>query len=147
MNARLFSTIKQEKMETKIILLCVVAALLFAFRYKPAKTNQTEKGMIKVSVLYRAGEAKTFDWNYYTSKHVPLVKSLLGDAVKTITVDKGIAGSAARSPAPYVAMFHMYFESLNAFQTSFAPHAEKIRKDIPNYTNIQAEVQISEVVQ
>jgi len=44
-------------------------------------------------------------------------------------------------------MFYMYFESIEAYQNSFGPNAEKIRNDIPNYTNIQPIVQISEKVE
>jgi uncharacterized protein (TIGR02118 family) len=135
-------------MKTTISLLFVVMALAFGVKQnKPAEGPWSEKGLIKVSVLYPAGEGKTFDWDYYLGKHAPLVKSLLGDSVKLITIDKGIAGGTPGSSATYVAMFHMYFKTIAAFQNSFGPNAEKIRKDIPNYTNIQPLVQISEVQQ
>lgn len=135
----------------------IISLLLMAIVLKSASQQTTgnnnnkspnmEKGMIKISVIYPAGEGKTFDWEYYTSKHVPMVKSLLGNAVKAITVDKGIGGRTPGSAAPYVAMFHMYFETIEAYQNSFGPNAEKIRNDIPNYTNIQPIIQISEVQQ
>ena len=35
--------------------------------------------------------------------------------------------------------------STDAFETAFAPHAQAIMGDIPNYTNIQPTIQISEV--
>src|SRR5260221_2334360 len=131
-------------MKTTISLLFVVMALAFGFKQnKPGESPIVEKGMIKVSVLYPGGEGKTFDWNYYSGKHVPMVKNLLGDSVKVISIDKGIAGRTPGSPATYVAMFHMYFKTITAYQNSFGPNAEKIIKDIPNYTNIQPLVQIS----
>jgi len=34
---------------------------------------------------------------------------------------------------------------MEAFQTAFGPHAEAIMADIPNYTNIQPTLQISDV--
>jgi uncharacterized protein (TIGR02118 family) len=40
---------------------------------------------------------------------------------------------------------HLLFESLEAFQASFGPHAQAIMADIPNYTNTQPTIQISEV--
>jgi uncharacterized protein (TIGR02118 family) len=135
-------------MKTKISLLLVAISLVSAFQQnKSTDSPKIEKGMIKVSVFYPAGEGKTFDWDYYFTKHVPMVKSLLGDSVKVISIDKGIGGRTPGSPAPYVAMFHMYFKTITAYQNSFGPSADKIRKDIPNYTNIQPEVQISEVQQ
>jgi hypothetical protein len=35
---------------------------------------------------------------------------------------------------------------LASFQSSFAPHAEKFAADIPNYSNVEGELQISEIV-
>ena len=42
-------------------------------------------------------------------------------------------------------MGHLYFDSTDTFQTAFAPHAQAIMADIPNYTNTQPTIQISEV--
>ncbi|TVZ57394.1 uncharacterized protein (TIGR02118 family) [Lutibacter sp. Hel_I_33_5] len=100
----------------------------------------------KVSVLYPDGEGKTFDMDYYCNKHIPMVAELLGDAVKGATVEKGLAGGAPDSAAPFQAMGNIYFESVEAFQNSFGPHADKIMGDIPNYTNIEPIFQISEVM-
>jgi hypothetical protein len=38
-----------------------------------------------------------------------------------------------------------FFESVEAFQTSFDPHAQVILDDIPNYTNTRPIIQVSEV--
>ena len=103
-------------------------------------------GMIKVSVMYPAGEGKTFDMNYYTQKHIPLVAGLLGDAVKGASIDKGLGGPEPGSAPTYSTCGHLYFESLEAFQNAFGPNAEKIMGDIPNFTNVQPVVQIGEVL-
>jgi uncharacterized protein (TIGR02118 family) len=99
--------------------------------------------MIRVSVFYPSGTE--FDMNYYLTKHIPMVKQKLGSACKTVVVDQGIAGGAEGAPATYVAMAHLTFESLSAFQSAFGPHAGAIMGDIANYTNAQPTVQISEV--
>ena len=49
------------------------------------------------------------------------------------------------SPAIYIAMAHLLFESLESFQSAFGPHMDTILADIPNYTDIQPAMQISEV--
>ncbi|MEO5564556.1 MAG: EthD family reductase [Chitinophagaceae bacterium] len=138
-------------MKAKIILIVGIVALsgvLFGFQQKPIKgTPQIKKGMIKVTILYPNGDGKTFDMDYYTNKHMPMVARLLGDSLKLLTIDKGIAGGAPNTPAPFLAIGYLYFDRLSAFQNSFKPVADKIRNDIPNYTNIQQVVQISEVVQ
>ncbi|HVA17697.1 MAG TPA: EthD family reductase [Candidatus Dormibacteraeota bacterium] len=101
--------------------------------------------MIKVSVLYPSQEGSTFDMAYYCNTHIPMVRRLLAPAVKGVAVEQGIGGMAPGSPAPYTAMGHLLFESLEAFQTAFAPHAQAILSDIPNYTRAQPVIQISEV--
>jgi uncharacterized protein (TIGR02118 family) len=42
-------------------------------------------------------------------------------------------------------MAHLTFDSLEAFQKAFGPHAEAIMSDVPNYTNSQPAVQISQI--
>ena len=101
--------------------------------------------MIKVSVLYPNGDGKTFDMDYYCNKHVPMVAELLGDSVKGATVEKGLGGGTPDAPAPYAAMGNLYFDTVQAFQNSFGPNAGKIMGDIPNYTNIEPVIQVSEV--
>jgi len=102
--------------------------------------------MIKVSVMYPSLPGARFDHEYYRDKHMPLVKARMGDRCKHYTVDKGIAGGAPGVPAIYVGMCHIYCDSVEAFQASFAPHAAEIMADIPNYTDQSPVIQISEVV-
>ena len=101
--------------------------------------------MIKVSVLYPNTTGCKFDMSYYVEKHMPMVRNKLGPACKGVAVEQGIAGGAPGSPATYVAMGHLYFDSTDAFQAAFAPHAQAILADIPNYTNTQPTIQISEI--
>ena len=104
------------------------------------------KGMIKVSVLYPNFEDGNFNMDYYCDTHIPMVKELLGDALKNATVEKGLGGAAPGSPATYVAMGNMYYNSIKEFQTAFGPHAKQIMGDLPNFTNIEPVIQISEVL-
>ena len=101
--------------------------------------------MIKVSVFYPTRENAKFDMDYYCKSHMPMVQEKLGPACKRMAVEEGIAGGAPGMPAAYVAMGHLYFDSTDAFQAAFAPHAQAILADIPNYTNTQPTIQISQV--
>ncbi len=105
-----------------------------------------KKGAIKVSVLYPSGEGKHFDIDYYANKHVPIVAGLLGDAIIGATVEKGLGGAAPGEHAPFEAMGNLYFESMESFQNSFGPNSPEIMADLPNFTNIEPQLQISEVV-
>ena len=101
--------------------------------------------MIKLSVLYPDGAGKKFDIDYYCTRHIPMVREKLGAAVKGAAVEHGLSGGAPGSRPAYVAMGHLYFDSVEAFQTAFGPHAPAIMADIPNYTDIEPVIQLSEV--
>lgn len=101
--------------------------------------------MIKVSVLYPNQEGGTFDMAYYCNSHIPMVRRLLGPALKGVAVEGGIGGITPGSPAPYLAMGHLLFDSLEAFQKAFEAHAPTLMADVPNYTNTQPVIQISEI--
>lgn len=102
--------------------------------------------MIKVSVMYPNTLGARFDHAYYRDKHMPLLKDRMGDACLYYTVDKGIAGAAPGTPAPYVGMCHIFCESVESFQAAFADHGKEIMADIANYTDLAPVMQISEVV-
>lgn len=100
--------------------------------------------MIRVSVMYPNSDSLRFDMDYYMSSHMPMVGNLLGDALKNVSVDAGLGGGEPDSAAPYAVMAHLTFDSVDAFQTAFGPHAEKIMADIPNYTDAAPVIQISD---
>ena len=102
--------------------------------------------MIKVSVLYPSGDGHTFDIEYYKTKHIPMVKELLGDALLKVEINKGISGATPQHEIPYLAMAHMTYGSVESFQTAFAPHGKAIMGDLKNFTNIEPVIQISELV-
>ncbi|NQY67044.1 MAG: EthD family reductase [Flavobacteriales bacterium] len=103
--------------------------------------------MVKVSVIYPNGEGKNFDTDYYyCNTHLSMIGGLLGDALKGATVEKVIDGSEPGSTAPYAAMGNMYCNSAEGFGNAFGPNAEKLMSDLPNFTNIEPTIQISEVL-
>ncbi len=101
--------------------------------------------MIKVSVLYPNEEGKKFDMDYYLNSHIPMVNEKIGAALKGRAVEQGLSGVEPGSPPTYVAMAHLLFDSVEAFQSAFGPHAAAIMADVPNYTDVQPTIQISEV--
>lgn len=93
--------------------------------------------MIKLSVLYPAGEGTTFDHDYYRDSHVPLAVETWG--VERFEIDRGIDG-------PYVAAVHLYFDSMEALQAAMAAEGTaKVTADVPRYTNATPQRQLSEV--
>jgi uncharacterized protein (TIGR02118 family) len=102
--------------------------------------------VIRVSVLYPTQVGSRFDMDYYCycATHMPLAQKLLAPAITGIAVEQGICGNTADSP-PNAAMGYLLFESAEAFLAAFVPNATALLDDIPNYTNVQPTIQISEV--
>lgn len=103
--------------------------------------------MIQVSVLYPNQPNAHFDFDYYGKQHMGIVRECLGKVCKAIAVNQGLAGGAPGEAAPFIAMGHFYFDSMEAFQQSFAPHADRIMADVANFTDIEPLIQISAVTQ
>jgi len=101
--------------------------------------------MMKVSVLYPNRPDTKFDMAYYLDHHIHIVRELVGSALKGISVERGISGEEPGSNAPYITTCHLLFESMETFQASFGPHAQKIKGDIPKYTNSKPIFQFGEV--
>ena len=102
--------------------------------------------MIKVSVMYPNKPGARFDHLYYRDKHMPLVRDRMGASCLFYTVDKGFSGGSPGEAPAYIAMCHIYCDTIESFQAGFGPHAREILADIPNYTDLSPTVQISEVV-
>jgi uncharacterized protein (TIGR02118 family) len=105
-----------------------------------------EIAMIKVSVMYLNTPGARFDFDYYCDKHLPLVKARLGAACKGCAVDKGLAGGEPGTPAIYVAIGHVFGESLEALQAAHEPHATEIMGDVPNFTDLTPIFQVNEML-
>ena len=101
--------------------------------------------MIKVYVIYPNNSGGTFDMDYYLAKHMPMVREKLGEALKGMTVDHGLNGGQPGTEAANRVIATLGFDSVEAFQNAFVPHAAEIQGDIPRFTNIAPTVQISEV--
>jgi uncharacterized protein (TIGR02118 family) len=99
--------------------------------------------MIKISILYP--DTGRFDKGYYLDIHMPLSIEKQGEALKGISVEFGINGGSPGLKAPYVAMCHLLYDSVESFQAAFAPHAQLLSGDMVNYTDIEPVYQVSEV--
>ncbi len=108
--------------------------------------NDNEEIMVRVRVLYRNLDSATFDFDYYVNSHLKLARRRLGDfGMGRIDVEKGIEAMDGGS-APYLCVAHVEFSDMDELKRGMERHAEELLADVPNYTNIEPEVQISEVV-
>ena len=133
-------------MKTKFYLLLFVFGFLVGCQqHESIPGTKIKKGMIKVAIFYPNGEGKTFDMKYYSEKHMPMAVMLFGDSLKAMSIDKGLASTNPEEPVPYLAIGYFYFETMSACKNALGSNSDKLRADVPNYTNIRPFIQISEV--
>lgn len=102
--------------------------------------------VIKVTILYPARPDGWFDHDYYESAHMPLTIELMGDAIASTTVERGLAPGAPWPAPAFKAICSFVCESLEAYQQAFVPHMERLQRDMQSYTDIEPIIQISEIV-
>jgi uncharacterized protein (TIGR02118 family) len=128
-------------------LLLVSFVLLFAsFSAFSQTTQNVEKGLTKVSVMYPYAEGKTFNMDYYETKHMPMVAKYLGANLVKYTIEKGISSGIPNQPLPFMAIGTFYVKSLSEYQSAMSPHRDAVRADFANYTNATPVILVSEVV-
>jgi len=101
--------------------------------------------MVKVSVLYPNKPGSRFDVEYYLNTHMPMAARLLGPAVKAITVEIGHPGPGPEDTPPFAAICGFTSETVEDFMGAFSPVASQLQGDIPNYTDIEPVIQISDI--
>jgi uncharacterized protein (TIGR02118 family) len=93
---------------------------------------------VRLSVYYPRGEDARFDHDYYRDSHIPLCQETWHPA-KT-EIERGING-------PFVAAVHFTWDSREAMEQAMkAEGSAALTADVPNYTTITPQMQISEVV-
>jgi len=101
--------------------------------------------MVSLSVVYPRTPGANFDYDYYRTKHMPLVGQRWGGA--------GLAGGEALlgeatpdgSEPPYFAIGIIHFDSADALRAALeGEHAAEIIGDIHNFTDAEPVIQINE---
>lgn len=96
--------------------------------------------MIRISVMYP--KPAKFDFDYYKDKHMKLVHKLLDPCglVKS-EVNKGVGDS------PFVAVGHLIFNSMEEMQKALQDHDSELAADVINFTDVNPQFQISEILE
>ena len=133
------------------VLLLIIFQTAFSQEKQSVRTEKnspeaSEKGLIKVSVMYPFAEGKTFDMEYYKTKHMPMVAGLLGSNLVKYTIEKGFASGIPNTPVPFMAIGTFYIKDLTEYQSAIRPNRDAIRSDFANYTNISPIILVSEIV-
>jgi len=94
--------------------------------------------MLSIAILYPRTEDSTFDMDYYTSTHMPMLADALGDACQ------GWGASTVKA-GKWAAMGWAMVESQEAFDAAMGEHGAKIMADVANYTNVAPEMIVGTV--
>ena len=102
--------------------------------------------MIRVIVAYANQEGKKFDWDYFTGTHAEIVhREMDPRGMVRFEQDKGISAADPNSPPPFVGMALLTFNTLDEVHQAFMAAGRPVMGDIPNYTDIEPTIQISEI--
>ncbi len=102
--------------------------------------------MIRITAIYKNLDDATFDFDYYLNKHMKLSSDRLKDfGFIGYQVEKGVEALDGTRP-DYICITHVDFSSIKDLRAGLKQHAEELMSDIPNYTNIEPHVQMSEVL-
>lgn len=124
----------------------LIISCLAAFSQEKQSNQAAEKGLIKVSIMYPYAEGKTFNMEYYETKHMPMVAGYLGANLVKYTIEKGLASGLPNQPLPFMAIGTFYIKNLSDYQAAIGPNRDAIRVDFANYTNVAPIILVSEVV-
>jgi uncharacterized protein (TIGR02118 family) len=134
-------------MKLKLMLsFLLLTACFTVFGQEKQNVAVVEKGLIKISIMYPYADGKTFNMDYYETKHMPMVAAFLGSNLVKYTIEKGLANGVPNQPLPFMAIGTFYVKSLSDYQAAIGPHIDTIRADFANYTNISPVILVSEVV-
>ena len=98
---------------------------------------------LSLQVIYPVAEGTTFDYDYYFSKHMPLVDENIGEHVESGLVTKGLAGGPG-VPAGFYVIATLVFANQAAMDAAMAKIGPAVA-DIPNFTNTEPAILIGEV--
>lgn len=104
--------------------------------------------MIRASFLYPAAPGARFDFGYYLGRHVPFARRVLASqGLVRMEIDRGLSGEEPGSAPRYVCAAHLYFASVEAFYAAMAATGDELGRDVQNYTDVDIETQVSEIIE
>lgn len=95
--------------------------------------------MIRMMVSYPRAEGSTFDADYWTGTHMPLVGRSWEQVVRW-------EADVCADDSPNHAFAHIYFESPEAMQAAMGgPNTGAVMGDVATYTNVAPQIQVNTV--
>ncbi|WP_406625648.1 EthD family reductase [Acidovorax sp. SDU_ACID1] len=92
--------------------------------------------MIKLTVQYPSVPGSRFDFDYYQTRHLELIRNRLGESCIRLSFSRGLFSVPEGGPPAFIASCDIFFASIEIFQEKFLPNAPEFRADNVNYTDI-----------
>ncbi len=99
---------------------------------------------VSLQVIYPVSGDSTFDHAYYAATHMALVQEHMGPHIDRVLVTKGLAGGP-ELPAGFHAIATIIFADQSAMGAAMKASGP-VMADVANFTNIQPQVLIGEVI-
>jgi uncharacterized protein (TIGR02118 family) len=106
-----------------------------------------EERMVKVSVFYKNTARGKFNADYFLSVHMPLAVRLLAAGIQSATAEIGVRGTGDGDAPAFAAIASFTSESAEAFMNTFMEVGVRLQADIPNYTDIEPLIQVSNLTE
>jgi len=98
-------------------------------------------------VSYPNKPGARFDEDYYMSSHCPMVaKKLEPHGMTGWSVDRGLGGLMPGLSADYLIQCQLMFDNIDGLKAGLAAEGAAILADIPNYTDVQPQIQINQIL-
>ena len=101
--------------------------------------------MIKVIILYPNRPGSRFNHDYYETVHIPMAVELLGSALLSLSVERGLSLGVPWPEPAFTATCSFVCDSLEAYVRALAPHQRRLQADLANYSDVEAIIQVGEV--
>jgi uncharacterized protein (TIGR02118 family) len=100
--------------------------------------------MVIVTVLYPKTEQSHFNFDYYLSKHIPMVKDRFGEfGLEDVRLLRGARKLDATTP-DFEVIAELAFPSGRHVEDALTSHGNEIIGDIPAFTNVTPTIQLNE---
>ena len=99
---------------------------------------------VSLQVIYPISDGSTFDHDYYATTHMDLVKTHMGEFIQSTVVTKGVAGGPDAPPGHHAIATIIFADQ--ATMGAAMQAAGPVMADLPNFTNVHAQVLIGEVI-
>lgn len=97
-----------------------------------------------ITVLYPMKDNKSFDFDFYKRRHVPLIQDILGKSLHRIEVRRGQSSQDGGAPT-YVAVISIWIADWEAYEKAMATRTQELLDEVPLFTKVMPIMQIDEV--